>query len=293
MLVKQCAEVRWSGGAGALASVPRPCGRSGRLRGRSGPIFAACRRASSSATVEASENGVSVRVASVSDGAALPRSSKTGVAASEKPCEAAHRQAELAQEGGELAQRGLPVRRPVRRSPAAAAPALAEEAGDVAALARERREDLVGVARPAGQLVALGGEDAEEAVDVAQDRVGALDDFSSVFAAAGEAGAEFVEDQREALRVGQGLDVVDQVGVDAGAVARAAAGTGRRPSPLAILLQRRRRRRAGARGRVGGSRRTSRRSATAGGSGRWRRCGSPGSRGRRSLSDDRRLACPA
>ena len=30
----------------------------------------------------------------------------------------------------------------------------------------------------------------------------------------------------------------------------------------------------------GGSRRTSRRSATAGGSGRWRRCGSPGSRGR-------------
>ena len=40
-----------------------------------------------------------------------------------------------------------------------------------------------------------------------------------VVAAAGEAGAEFVEDQPEALRVGQRLDVVDQVRVDAGAVA--------------------------------------------------------------------------
>ncbi len=42
-----------------------------------------------------------------------------------------------------------------------------------------------------------------QAVDVAQDRVGALDRGFDVVAAAGEAGAEFVEDQTEALRVGQ------------------------------------------------------------------------------------------
>ena len=40
------------------------------------------------ATVDASENGVRVRVASVSEGAARPRSEKTGAAASEKPLKA-------------------------------------------------------------------------------------------------------------------------------------------------------------------------------------------------------------
>ena len=67
-----------------------------------------------------------------------------------------------------------------------------------------------------------------------------------VGAAAGDGGAEFVEDQAEALRVGQRVDVVDQVGVDAGAVVferqQVLAGAG-----LARLdhFQRRRRLRAG------------------------------------------------
>ena len=112
-------------------------------------------------------------------------------------------------------------------------------------------------------------------------RVGALDRRFEVFAAAGQAGAEFVEDQPEALRVGQRLDVVDQVGVDAGAVVPSGSRYWPAPGwPDGIL-------RSGGAGCCpapaagsAGSRRTSRRSATAGGSGSWRPGGSPGSRGR-------------
>ena len=103
-----------------------------------------------------------------------------------------------------------------------------------------------------------------------------------VGAAAGQAGAEFVEDQAEALRVGQFVDVVDQVGVDAGAVVlqrqQVLAGAGLAGGDPASAAAPRASRERGA--ASAGSRRTSRRSATAGGSGSWRRCGSPGSRGR-------------
>ena len=96
--------------------------------------------------------------------------------------------------------------------------AVGEEAGDVLALTRERPKDFLRVGGQLGELLALRGEDAEQRVDVAQYRVGPLDQHLEVFAAAGQPGAEFVEDQAEALRVGQLLDVVDQVRIDAGAV---------------------------------------------------------------------------
>ncbi len=134
-----------------------------------------------------------------------------------KGLEAGHRLPELAQEGGELLQRRFQFR-PLFGARLGGGPGVGDEAGDVAALARERPQDFLRVARQLRQLVALGREDAEGAVDVAQDRVRPLDQHFDVFAAAGQAGAEFVEDQPEALRVGQGVDVVDQVGVDAGAV---------------------------------------------------------------------------
>jgi hypothetical protein len=69
-----------------------------------------------------------------------------------------------------------------------------------------------------GQLAALSRQDAEEAIGIAQHRVGAFDDLLDVLAPRRQAGAQFVEDETEALRVGQALDVVDQVRVDAGAV---------------------------------------------------------------------------
>ena len=181
-----------------------------------------------SETVEAAENGVSRRVASVNDGAALPSAAKVGVAASEKPCRLRIVVRNSRRKAGNFcseASRSAP-----RSALACGGGArVGEEAGDVGAFARERLEDLLGVGGELGQLVALAVEDAEQAVDVAQRRVGALDRRLDVGAAAGQAGAEFVEDQAEALRVGKFVDVVDQVGVDAGAVvARAAAGTGRR-----------------------------------------------------------------
>ena len=176
----------------------------------------------------------------------------------------------------------LPARRRVRSSPGRRRRRWRGSRRRGRARARAARGSASRVAGQLGELVALVGEDAEQGVDVAQDRVGPLDQDLEVLAAPGQAGAEFVEDQPEALRVGQRLDVVDQVRVDAGAAAA------ERQQVLAFarlavgdLLQRRRRLAcpAPAAG-SGGSRRTSRRSATAGGSGRWRRCGSPGSRGR-------------
>ncbi len=76
----------------------------------------------------------------------------------------------------------------------------------------------VAVAREAGELAVLEGEDVEHPVGLAQGRVGAIDHLAEVVAPGGEAGAEVVEDQPEAVAVGDALDVLDQVEVDGGAV---------------------------------------------------------------------------
>ena len=121
---------------------------------------------------------------------------------------------------------------------------------------------------------------------------GAVDDLGEVVAAGGEPGAEVVEDQAEAVGVGLAHDVVDEVEVDRLAVrlerqeALALAG-------LALLDHRRAPAAARCPRRAAGSartRRTSRRAATAAGSGRMRPRGSPGSRGRRSAARPR--PCP-
>ena len=95
---------------------------------------------------------------------------------------------------------------------------IGEEAGDMCALFGERGEHPLGVGGELGELVALVGEDLEKAVGFAEVRVRPFDRRLDVGASTGEGGPEFVEDEAEALRVGQRVDVVDQVGVDAGAV---------------------------------------------------------------------------
>ena len=102
---------------------------------------------------------------------------------------------------GKLLQRGLQLRAALGRRLRGEAGAV-EEAGDVGALAGQRAQDRLGVACQLRQLVALGSEDREQAVGVAQRRVGAADNLGEVFAARGEAGAQLVEDEAEALRVG-------------------------------------------------------------------------------------------
>jgi hypothetical protein len=89
-----------------------------------------------------------------------------------------------------------------------------DEARDAVAVAGQRLEDLVGVAREVGEHLVLLGEDPEDLVRRAQGRVRAADRLVEVRAAAGQAGAELVEDDRQALALGQARDVVDQVDVD-------------------------------------------------------------------------------
>ena len=103
---------------------------------------------------------------------------------------------------GELAQRRFQFVAPLGAGLAGGA-GVGEEAGDVLALTRERLRIALGVGGELGQFVALFVEDLEQAVSVAQGRVGALDRLPMSLAAAGEAGAEFVEDEAEALCVGQ------------------------------------------------------------------------------------------
>ena len=76
----------------------------------------------------------------------------------------------------------------------------------------------VAVARQAGELAVLESEDVEHPVGLAQGRVGAVDHLAEVVAPRGEAGAEVVEDQAEAVAIGHALDVLDQVEVDRCAV---------------------------------------------------------------------------
>ncbi len=96
-----------------------------------------------------------------------------------------------------------------------------------------------------GEHVVLAGEDRQHAVEFLQRGVGPFDHFVQVAPAAGEAGAEFVDDDRQALAFGQPADVAEQIDVD-GAV-----GVLHGQQVLAFafmafadLLQRRRQRRA-------------------------------------------------
>ena len=154
--------------------------------------------------------------------------------------EADHRRLELAQEGRQALDVGLEVVTALGGGLRHLA-RLVDEGGDVAALARERRERGVGVTREVGQDLVLRGEQREDLVDLLERRVGAADDLVELGAAAGDAGAELREDQRQPLPVRQAHDVVDQVEVDR------LRGVADRQQVLALalalvdLLQRRRR----------------------------------------------------
>ena len=59
-----------------------------------------------------------------------------------------------------------------------------EEAGDVRAVLREGLQHGVAVARQAGELLVLLGEDGEDTIRLAEGRIGAVDDLAEVLAAA-------------------------------------------------------------------------------------------------------------
>ena len=75
-------------------------------------------------------------------------------------------------------------------------------------------EHAVRVRREPGERAVLAGEDLQHLVRLAQRRVRAVDDLVEVLAPAREAGAELVQQDREALAIGQPQDAVEQVEVD-------------------------------------------------------------------------------
>ena len=154
-----------------------------------------------------------------------------------------------------------------RRSPRPAIAALRKKPVMLVAVARPAAQDRVAVVARLASCWFCSARIFEHPVGLAERRVGAVDHLAEVLAAAGEAGAELVEDQPEAVAVGRAVDVLDQVEVDRLAVVlerqQALARAGLAVRDLLELGRRRRARRRAA--GSGCSRRTSRRSATAGG----------------------------
>ena len=142
-----------------------------------------------------------------------------------------------------------------------------------ARFSRQRLQHRVAVLRQAGELLVLAGEDGEDPVGLAQRRIGAVDrPRRGPGRARRGPPPRSLRISRKRSRVGQPLDVVDQVEVDRLAVVlerqEVLAGAG-----LAVRDLFEERRRLACRAPAAGSacsRRTSRRSATAGGSGSWR-----------------------
>ena len=112
---------------------------------------------------------------------------------------------------------------------------LLDRAADVRALARQRREDRVRVAREVARArcSARRGSRAPRRSPRSAGLARRITSLRSL-AAAGEAGAELVEDERQPLALGLAHDVVDQVEVDRLA---SCCSTGSRywPSPGALL----------------------------------------------------------
>ena len=205
-----------------------------------------------------------------------------------QPAEALHRRRELAQEGRQLGDVLLEGARALGRGLAARRWPSMTKSATCGAVAGQRSEDRVAVAGQVGEHAVLAGEDREDLVGLLERRVGVDDGLAQVAAAPGQAGAQLVEDDRQALAVGQAQRVVDQVEVDGlGGVRRPAAGTDpcRVPSRSCAASAA-----AGRSPAAAGSactRRSARRSATAGGSCTRRRRGSRRSRGDRCAARPR------
>ena len=203
-------------GAVALASVARSL-TTGSAAARSGPAASAASPSEVSAGVPAVANGSSASVAPARLGAATRRSAATGCACSANLRSSTIVGSSSASAGGNSMK---PCSMSSRRSAAAcpATVALLMKLGDAVLLAGQRREHGVGVDGELRQALVLLGEDRQHAIGLLQRRVGPLDHLAERVATGGEAGAEVVEDQPEAIDLGLAGDVVEQVEVDGLAV---------------------------------------------------------------------------
>ncbi len=127
--------------------------------------------------------------------------------------QALHRGAEFAQERREQRE-VLGQRAAVARGGARHRVALHDEVGHLAAHLGPGFEHAVAFFGQVGQHLVLGGQDAKHGVEFAQRRVGVADDRVQIAAAARQAGAEFVEDDRQPFALGAAADVAHEVDVD-------------------------------------------------------------------------------
>ena len=213
-------------------------------------------------SLAASENVPRPLIRSSICGAAVPRSRSSGV-----PCTASSSRSAISgrssrrKSGSRLMPRLMSPRRSAEASPVRVG--LHDPVGHLArARARAGRAPRRSRAPGRASDAVLVGQDREHLVGLAQRRVGAVDDLVQLVAAAGQAGAELAQQDREALAVGQPQDVVEQVEV------HRRAGVRERQQPLALAVAAPRSRSSGWRRRRSRARtpRTSRRSATAAGS---------------------------
>ncbi len=188
---------------------PREATRSGRLASAASPRLV-------SAGVPALANGPSAFVIPVRLGAPaqVGGNRRRGVG---EAAQLNHRQLQLLERVRELDEALLDVVAALGCG-LAGGRRVVDEAGDVVALAGERRQHRVGVDGELGEALVLLGEDREHPVGLLEGGVGALDHFAERLAAGGEAGAEVVEDEPELVGLGLLVDVVDEVDVDGLAV---------------------------------------------------------------------------
>ena len=164
-------------------------------------------------------------------GAASPRSDSTGVISSDS---APRRRIVGLSSRRKAGRRSMSFSRSAPRSAVASATWLdSSMKEDTCARSRASgAERRVRVAGEVGQRAVLRREQREDLVGLLERRVGAADDLVELLAAAGQAGAELGDDQRQPLAVGQAHDVVEEVEVDRPSwFARPAAGTGPCPRP--------------------------------------------------------------
>ena len=223
-------------------------------------------------------NGPVALMKRLTSGATLRRLVKTGVASSENSLSRVIVGRSSAQERRQLAELIL-ERRAALGGGGRQIGGVLDEAGHVRALACAAGQARCRTARArSASTLSWLGEQVEDLVGGLQRRVGVADDAAEVLAAPGQRGAELVDDDRQPLAVGQPHDVVDEVDVDR----PRGVGHGQQALALALaLLDVLQRLGPAGRPRAAASactRRTSRRSATAGGSCTPRRSGSRRSR---------------
>ena len=159
------------------------------------------------------ENGPSWLITRLTSGATSPRSESTGVISSDSP---PMRRIVGLSSRRNVGRRSMSAPRSVRRSAVACATLLECSMKELTCLrSRASGASVVSESRARSESTRFCDASSARTLSTSLSAgVGAADDLVELRAAAGEAGAELGDDQRQPLPVGQAHHVVDQVEVD-------------------------------------------------------------------------------